>query len=220
MIEILCSKFAKPLAVDLWRQYECMLPVELRKKNASYLKWQDRHAHLIGKLLLLKGLKEKGYGKGILEEIEYGSHGRPFLREADVDFNISHSGQFVICAIGTGMRIGVDIEEIKPIDFSYFKQVMNANQWKTINWSDDPAKMFYTYWTIKESMIKADSRGLSISLSSILVKDEKVSYDDCTWHTRALDIDANYCAHITTDQPAYDCLVRKVDFFQPKEVYF
>ncbi|MEM1002743.1 MAG: hypothetical protein AAGH46_08845 [Bacteroidota bacterium] len=76
MIEILCSKFAKPLAVDLWRQYECMLPVELRKKNASYLKWQDRHAHLIGKLLLLRGLKEKGDGKGILEEIEYGSRAK------------------------------------------------------------------------------------------------------------------------------------------------
>jgi 4'-phosphopantetheinyl transferase len=42
-------------------------------------------------------------------------YGKPFLlEEPDVHFNVTHSGQWVVCAFDS-VEVGIDIEEINPI---------------------------------------------------------------------------------------------------------
>src|SRR5579872_4512344 len=46
-------------------------------------------------------------------EFRYSSHGKPQLH-SPLAFNVSHSGEMVLLAFGTGCRLGVDIERINP----------------------------------------------------------------------------------------------------------
>jgi 4'-phosphopantetheinyl transferase len=75
--------------------------------------------------------------------------GRPYLLSEvcwDGDFNISHSGDWVVLALTNKGKIGVDIEEIKDIDLSLFSDLFpecsNLNQ-------------FYEAWTRRESVLKS-----------------------------------------------------------------
>ncbi len=73
-----------------------------------------------------------------------------------IDFNISHSNHFVVCAISTNCKIGIDIEQIKPTSLFDFKDRFSEEEWKIILTSDNTYFWFYYYWTAKEAAIKAD----------------------------------------------------------------
>ena len=68
-----------------------------------------------------------------------------------MDFNISHSGNLVICAAATG-KIGIDVERIRLIDIDEFNQTLSEKQIRLIAESPDPLKMFYRIWAAKESV--------------------------------------------------------------------
>jgi 4'-phosphopantetheinyl transferase len=76
---------------------------------------------------------------------------------------------------------------------------MTDEQWKVINNADDPLRSFYTFWTIKESVIKADSRGLSIPLNDIHISKSYAQLEDRLWHLHELKLHKNYCAHLASD---------------------
>ena len=211
VVEILYTSFKKALPDSEYSYYLKQLPPLLQEKNLRFLRWQDRHLNLFGKLLLCQGLSKYGYDQKILEKLTYNKYSRPYLNK-DLDFNISHSGEYVICAIGKNVKLGVDIEEIKEIDFNNFKQVMTEQQWEDIYQSSNPTKAFFKYWTIKESMIKADSRGLSIPLLDIHVKDNLAYYNNQNWYLKEIVIDENYCSCITTNKQEVDIKLIETDF--------
>lgn len=210
-IQIHYTKFLEQLPDNLFNEYLSLLPAHLQKKNSKLFRWQDRHANLFGKLLLQKGLRYYGYADDILQEIQLNIYSRPFLKGA-IDFNISHSGGYVLCAVGKDLRLGVDVEEIKDINFDDFNQIMTCDQWQDIMISKDAKGSFFKYWTIKESVIKADSRGLSIPLSDIHVYDNKVFYDNQTWYLQELKLDKDYRAFLATNRQTVEFDLEYADF--------
>jgi len=211
IIYIYYSKFNQQLPDYLFYQYIAQLPTSLQEKNLRYRRWQDRHSHLFGKLLLIAGLKNYGYADDILNSIKYNQYSRPFI-DGNIDFNISHSGEYVLFAIGEDLRIGIDVEEIKDINFDDFEKVMTKEQWQEISLSQDPVRAFFDYWTIKESVIKADSRGLSIPLLDILVNQNNVRYDKQTWYLNSLNLGKNYSAYLTTNKKDVTINTEYLDF--------
>lgn len=189
------------------------MPISIQEKNSKYRRWQDRHLHLFGKLLLLSGLKDYGYSISILDEIKFNQYSRPYV-DGNIDFNISHSGEYVICAIGKGLRLGIDIEEIIEINLNDFRQVMTYEQWYDIIDSKDPIRSFFKYWTIKESVIKADSRGLSIPLLDIHVNNDEVFYEDKMWYLKNLNFINQYCATLATNKQDVIVELRYIDFYK------
>lgn len=212
LIDIFYIKFTKHLSDLLWYQYIEMLPNELREINTRYRRWQDRHAHLFGKLLLIKGLRKYGFDVNLLSEMQFNKYGRPFINN-EIDFNISHSGSYAICAITKNLRVGIDIEEIQKIDITSFSNVMTNEQWKLIKNSPDPVRSFFKFWTIKESVIKADSRGLSIPLLNIHLKNNRVEYDNQIWYLRELSIEKKYCSCLATNSPNITLNIEEIDFY-------
>jgi len=181
------------------------------------VRWQDRHSHLFGKLLLVEGLKQFGYDINSLSHLLYNKYDRPFLNE-NIDFNISHSDEFVICAIGQKVRIGIDIERIKEIDFSHFSRVMTNEQWDTINNSINPKQTFFNFWVIKESVIKANSRGLSIPLLDLYVNSNNtVNFDKMTWYLKELLIDKDYCSFLSSNIPIQNIKIIEIDYFENRK---
>ena len=184
----------------------------MQDKNSKYRRWQDRHANLFGKLLLIKALGQYGYSSDVLYKLKYNKYQRPFLDDP-IDFNISHSGDFVVCAVGKKLRLGIDIERIQTIDFKNFKSVMTEEQWHFIHQSTNPFRTFFDFWAIKESVIKGDSRGLSIPLQELDVVDNIVHYDQQDWYLSKLHIDKEYSACMATDVPGVKIGFHWIDFY-------
>ncbi|NJL59723.1 MAG: 4'-phosphopantetheinyl transferase superfamily protein [Desulfobacteraceae bacterium] len=169
MITVLYASFDEPLSEERWRYYISQVPPDIRNKILCYHRWQDRHAGLFGKLLLSEGLKRYGCSPENLNHLSYTAFGRPYINNSNLDFNISHSGQYVVCAITEHGKIGIDIEQIKPIDLSGFEKYMTLTEWEEIRQSEMPYHAFYSYWTKKESVLKACGYGLSVPLNKIVI---------------------------------------------------
>ena len=96
----------------------------------------------------------------ILGKNEYG---KPMIHNLDIHFNISHSGEWAICAIDNN-EIGVDIESHRPIDikiadrFFSEKEILFINRCKN---EDERYEVFFKIWTLKESYIKSIGKGFS-----------------------------------------------------------
>lgn len=197
-INIFYTSFQSPMNQSLFSDYLSLLSPEIQEKNSRYIRWQNRHSHLFGRLLLKEALKKYGIEKDIWNLIAFNAYDRPYLTLEKYDFNISHSGSIVTCAIGENIRLGIDIEECKNVNFKNFHTVMSPGQWDKINNVPFPIKEFYKYWTIKESVIKADGRGLSIPLDELEIINNTVHYDDKSWFVQELEINNDYCASLAT----------------------
>lgn len=212
MVYIYYTCFTKKLPDKLWIRYFEELPVELQAKTKKFIFWNDQHAHLFGKLLLKHAWNKLSGNGDVLNNLKYNDYNRPFI-DGNIDFNISHSGEYVVCAIVKNSRLGIDIEHIREINLNDFRNVMTKEQWKDIYSSDDKYRKFFDYWSIKESVIKADSRGLLIPLLDIHVSDdESVNYEASTWYINKLSIAYNYSAHFVSDNNNIPYKLHEIDF--------
>jgi 4'-phosphopantetheinyl transferase len=179
------------------------LPLPLQKENANYLGEQDRFSHAISRLLLAE-LIYKFTKKDIsyLSNLKYNSHQKPYF-DLDFHFNISHSGNYVVCAASKTSNLGVDIEEKRILTIEHFEDLFTHSEWKEIK-QDKTLNIFFDYWSKKESIIKADGRGLGIDLKSILIEQNKTILANQHYYLFPLAIDSNYSAHICTQEPKID----------------
>src|SRR4051794_32137156 len=116
MIKLFFTSYGSRLDEVDFFEYLNLVPEEIKNRILRLKRWEDRQASLYGKLLLKKGLKELGLDSSLVD-LKYTPYGRPYI-EHNPDFNISHSTRYVVCAISTNSKIGIDIEEIKatPLD--------------------------------------------------------------------------------------------------------
>lgn len=210
-IHVLYSRIPEGFLEDHMRKHLDLLPANLRDKHFRFRRSQDRVANLLSKVLLLRGLHEFGENYRSLSQLHYTEYSRPYI-PGPVDFNISHSGEFILCAIAENVRVGIDIEQIKEVDFSDFRSLMTGDQWEQIYSADDPTTAFFHFWAIKESIIKADGRGLSVPLNEIAITGNVAEYEN-TWYLHKLNIHDQYSAFLATSCPEPNLLVESIDAY-------
>lgn len=198
MLHILYLYHHSKLPDDIWNDLFQKLPGKIQSRINRYVRWQDRQSRLFGHLLLLKGLGLCGYGFDRLDNINYSSFGRPYLDDR-IDFNVSHSGSYVICAITDYGSVGIDIEEIKPLDLDGFRNYMKPEEWSAIGNSNHQVEKFFEYWTQKESVIKANGMGLSIPIQDIHIKGNTAFLYSTKYFLKELKLDPCYKCHMATD---------------------
>ncbi|MFT6909791.1 MAG: 4'-phosphopantetheinyl transferase [Oleiphilaceae bacterium] len=104
-------------------------------------------------------------------EFAVNQYGKPSLKgDTDISFNLSHSNETTVLAIGKNYELGVDLEEI-----NYQKEIRNILdhffhpdeilQFKALNGAQK-SELFFKLWTLKEAYIKAKGLGLSIPLNA------------------------------------------------------
>lgn len=106
-------------------------------------------------------------------EFDFNAYGKPSLRSAEIEFNLSHSGHIALCAFSKHSQIGVDVEfmrkDVNPKELAgQFFSPYEAKSVQQKN-SSDQLDMFYRCWTRKEAFVKAHGEGLSIPLDSFSV---------------------------------------------------
>jgi 4'-phosphopantetheinyl transferase len=197
-VHIFCTRFNEKLPDEVFNRYLQFLPSELQEKNEKFYRWQDRTSNLLGKVLLLEGLKSLHLNSS-LDELKVNGYNKPYLSDF-FDFSISHSGEIVLCALTIGQKVGIDVEEIKEIDFEDFKRFFSTQQFDQIVGAYDPFSEFYKLWTIKESVVKADGRGLSLPLLSILIDGNLASVGSQKWFLHNLPIAVDYKATLAYER--------------------
>lgn len=198
MMIVCYSHFTKPFSEGIFKEYLTLLPADSQTEIVKYKRWQDRQARLIGRLLLLQGLNKFGLKTPTLADIKFNDYKRPYF-EGSLDFNISHSGEYVICALSNAGKVGVDIEKIKLINFNSFKHILSPEEQKTLSTAEDKYSLFYSIWTKKEAAIKADGRGLYVPVKNIKIKPNKAIIEKQPWFLKELKIADDYVACLASE---------------------
>jgi 4'-phosphopantetheinyl transferase len=200
MIDFYHCTMAGELTVQQWDKYFSLLPPAQKEKNSRYRRWEDRHLHLFARLLLRRGLLKYGYEENILNAIQTNAYDKPFLNET-IDFSISHSGKYVVCAISNDTRLGVDIEKKdRQFDLDLLGNVLCTNEREYVLDANDRCDAFFRIWTRKESLIKADGRGFSASpLDQIDCLPDEVVLEKKKWFLMDIELDKDYSTSLSTD---------------------
>jgi len=197
MVEILYTRFYENLPKKRWNNFLSEIPKHVQEKIMRYRKWQDRLASLYGRVIIQRALTAHGYNKNCLENLSITEYGRPFIDD-NVYFNLSHSGEYVVCSVSKKGRVGIDIEKVRPIVLSHYQKIIPPKKWKEIIWSDEKEQLFYDYWTMIESALKADGRGFSLPIEDIIMNGHEVILYDKTWFITKVNIDHHYCCNLAT----------------------
>ncbi len=192
---------------DTVRHLAAVLAADEQARAARFNFAQDsrRYIAVRGALRLLLA----GYLHQVAGTLRFGTteYGKPFLLRADglpdteIAFNVSHSHELALLAFTRGMRVGVDVERVRPelaeghIAERFFSP-REVTVLRGLPQAEQPAA-FFRCWTRKEAFVKARGEGLSLPLHSFdvsLAPDEPAALLDVAtdpaeaqrWTLRAL----------------------------------
>lgn len=137
------------------------LPPQRRKKAESLVQRDDRNLSVGASLALMHALKSAGYDAHSLE-FDIHDGGKPYAKNADVHFSITHSGTLAMCAVAD-CPVGIDVQKIAPFNPDICKRFFSQSEREQIFASSDEdiiKDTFFRIWTIKESYVKMTGRGL------------------------------------------------------------
>ncbi len=196
-----------PLPAGRFNYWCAQIPARDKERVLRFRRWQDAHATLYGRLLLQMAAT---HYKLTLNDLKYTEYDKPYF-EGGFDFNIAHSGDYVICVFARTARVGADIEKLKEVDLVHFESILHPNELAAIGQSLVPANSFFNTWTRKEAIIKADGCGLNYELSLIDTSTDLVTLKGVDWHLHTINWDGEHTISICADKPDFHIsLQRKV----------
>lgn len=146
-----------------------------RQKKISILRQKkDKELSLGAGLIASKVLK--GFGIDINSEtVLTAPNGKPYFKNGKIEFNLSHSENYVICAV-SDKPVGCDIEFIGHYKEEIAKRFFASDEYEYISSFDTEEgrkNAFFGVWTAKESFVKAIGCGLTIPTNSFSVISDK-----------------------------------------------
>jgi 4'-phosphopantetheinyl transferase len=144
-------------------------------------------------------------------------YGKPALNSHELEFNLSHSGDFALVAVTRGRKVGVDVERIRTdVDLerlaSRFFSTSEVSELVALP-SEQRVIGFFDGWTRKEAYIKAQGLGLSLSLNSfdvslnpnepaLLRATRPDPAEAARWTLLSLEVDPCYAAAVAVEGAA------------------
>jgi len=158
--------------------------------------------------------------------INYTPAGKPFLPGTGIQFNISHSKDFLLCGISLNKQIGLDIQEIYSISsldriINNFFSPAETRYLHTLPSGETYREHFFAIWTAKESYLKAVGDGIQGSFNQISIIPESVDLKifkldlpdtpktEMNWTIKSVEVSQGYSAAL-----AYDGKLDKVRRFE------
>jgi 4'-phosphopantetheinyl transferase len=182
------------------QEFLLKFPINFQNKITSYRRWQDAQLSLLGRILLYRGAAN--FNKKYKEaSIKYTKYNKPYFgeEEEEVCFNISHSGEIVVCVVTNVCDIGIDIELQRDIQIEDFQPQMTEGEWIKISTSFNKMDSFYNYWTQKEAVIKGCGKGLYLPLKSFEISQNIAIVDNEKFFLKEIKLDKKYKCHIATN---------------------
>lgn len=170
MIRIFAMKVSgQDFTESCWERYlsqERKLEAEKRKNE------KERQLFLAAEILLNRSLECIGANIKLPALYERNQYGKPYLIQNEaIKVNWSHSGEYVACVVAD-REVGIDLQYAKkgpkksliqktlqPEELAFYE---NAREEKT--------RLFYKFWTLKESYLKAIGTGFHTPLQTFYVQ--------------------------------------------------
>lgn len=134
----------------------------LKKKNE-----RDRINALLSRLLMLSEIESRTGIKQAKVEFTHGAHGKPYIKNSDLQFSLSHTKNAICLAFADNPEygeIGVDIERrdraIKPENY---KRVLCDEELAAV----ENGENFIRFWVQKEAFLKRLGLGISRDLRGV-----------------------------------------------------
>ena len=179
----------------LLKRFSMDFPENYQNKIKNFRRWQDAQLSLLGLYLLRYSLKQ--FEKKLdISELNFNSNSKPYLNGENLEFNISHSGDIVVCAISDQFEIGIDIEILKDIDVGDFKGQMTDNELKKVIYANDVTASFFDFWTQKEAVLKAQGSGIIEFLQSFEIIGKRTTLNHSHFFIKEIPLDDRYKCHI------------------------
>ena len=221
MIEVYAVKIEKDKIISEFDKIFSLLFPEKRDDDAKNLPLiKDLHP-LIKEAIIRKRISKKFDCHPCQIEILIDSFGKPYCKRfKSGHFNISHSGEWVVCAFDN-KPVGIDIQKIvhiprKRMDMIVLRFFHKYEQIEYFNLKEkDKENFFFTQWALKESYIKLLGNGLSLpllSFSAFLDQNGRGSISD-GGHIRYFqqyDIDSNYKLVACSSNSSFPLSVKKI----------
>ena len=119
-------------------------------------KLNGRDSHEAGLALL-----QKLYGAP-LPEIRRTPLGKPYFAEGNLYFSISHTKNYVFCALSEH-PIGIDAEELdRDIRLSLAEKFLSESEFAQFQKAEDKRRALLTFWVLKEAAGKCTGEGLQL----------------------------------------------------------
>ena len=134
-------------------------------------------------------------------QFERGRRGKPALANHS-PFNITHAGDYAVLALSKE-AVGVDLERFRPLDWQRIaERFFHPEERAYLAHSPEPEKDFFRIWTLKESYLKAEGTGFSVSPASfaILPSDESsaIFFGETNYRFERLTAFPDYCLSVCT----------------------
>jgi 4'-phosphopantetheinyl transferase len=144
-----------------------------RDRASRFHSMKDRARYVFAHAVLRNVLSR--YVDHTPQDIQFARNpfGKPFVDETRgiaPEFNLSHAGELVLVGVCDSQRVGIDVEEIRPMDdVSSIAESHYTQQECAFIFGKPPEHRelaFFHCWTRKEAYVKALGKGLSIPLNS------------------------------------------------------
>lgn len=152
----------RDLTDEEYNKYFSFMSPEKQQRVNKFRFVDDKKRTVAGEMLARKAIAEWCSVDETAIVFYKNEHDKPYLKDLPCCFNISHSGNFVVCAISEN-EIGIDIEKIRPIDLKIAKRVFNEIELKLLftTPNENQQDIFFSLWTEKEAILKCIGTGFS-----------------------------------------------------------
>ena len=157
------------VAADLSAHVEILEPAELERMHRFHFA-ADRERYAVAHANLRRILG--GYLHQPANKISFRANrfGKPELagNASSLQFSLSHSHSIAVLAVAQGLPLGVDVEEVRPIEPEVAATHFSAIELTYLSQLTGDAWLsgFYRCWTRKEAILKAEGVGLHRALDS------------------------------------------------------
>lgn len=155
------------------------LPIDEQAKADRYKVEPARRAFTLARWALRTKLAEQLDCKPQEVRFSYGEFEKPHLAEPaseGIGFNVSHSGDWAVGAIGPFEYLGVDIEKLRPVNNLESLARTVFSEYELKEWlarpEDSRSQELFRKWTQKEACLKAVGVGLSNAMTKFQVLEE------------------------------------------------
>lgn len=158
-------------SLDRCEDYQDVLSEEERTKASRFYLQSHRQKFIVSHAAVRMILA--GYFACDASSIRFGlgRFGKPFVKNqatnSSLRFNLSHTSRLGAVAVSAGIELGLDIEEIRPIDRDVARSLSPNEQLGLAAFeAQDWLLAFYRCWSRKEAVLKAEGVGLNTDLAS------------------------------------------------------
>ena len=125
---------------------------------------RDRINSLLSQLLVLSEIERRTGRTGHKIKFVFGSYGKPYLKDSDFQFSLTHTEGAIAAAFAEGEEIGLDIErKDRRVSDNLCKRVLSEEESFHMTCNND----FLRFWVQKEAFLKRLGVGISRDLRGV-----------------------------------------------------